>query len=297
MKVCSIEGCGKPAYARGMCKSHYNGWRNKRQRGTLNPRKIVDLPNERWADIAGHPGLLVSTAGRIKSARSKHERLMKQRWVDGRMLVGDHHLGNITVHLAVLRAFAPQGVTDDGKAIFVDGDPKNTSLANVQWETTSDRIARAITMAEGSNSRWAADFAAFWRGDSDALNAFFGEMRALLLSMYQQKAETWQHYYPLEAGEYAAATLHGVYLAIRRGAVQHFDNLVGWVLSAADNIMRQHHRYAIRLIGLESSDDDHTATVADGIGWTMPSAETMAWAKEEILYRNAAANRALPGAV
>ena len=136
-------------------------------------------------------------------------------------------------------------------------------------------------MAEGSNSRWAADFAAFWRGDSDALNAFFGEMRALLLSMYQQKAATWQHYYPLEAGEYAAATLHGVYLAIRRGAVQHFDNLVGWVLSAADNIMRQHHRYAIRLIGLESSgDDESTFSVADSIGWVMPSAELEAIANE-----------------
>ena len=105
----------------------------------------------------------------------------------------------------------------------------------------------------------------------------------MLLSMYQQKAATWQHYYPLEAGEYAAATLHNVYLAIRRGAVQHFDNLAGFVLSAADNVMRQHHRYAIRLIGLEISDDDHTATVADGIGWTMPSAEMMAWAKEEML--------------
>lgn len=292
MKVCSIEGCGKPAYARGMCKSHYNGWRNKRQRGTLNPRKIVDLPDERWADIAGHPGLLVSTAGRIKSARSKHERLMKQRWVDGRMLVGDHHLGNITVHLAVLRAFAPQGETDDGKAIFIDGDPQNTSLANVQWETTSDRIARAITMVEGSNSRWAADFAAFWRGDRDALNAFFGEMRALLLSMYQQKASSWHHYYPLEAGEYAAATLHGLYLAIKRGSLKSLDNMAGWVLSAADNVMLQHHRYAIRLIGLESGDDDHTATVADGIGWTMPSAETCALANEEVLYRNSVVNSA-----
>lgn len=80
-----------------------------------------------------------------------------------------------------------------------------------------------------------------------------------------------RHYYPLEAGEYAAATLHGLYLAIKRGSLANLDNLTGWVLTAADNIMRQHHRYAIRLIGLESSsDDDHTATVAYGIGWTMP---------------------------
>ena len=297
MTVCSIQDCGKPAYAKGLCKSHYNGWHYKLQRGTLTPRKIADLPDERWADIAGHPGLLVSTAGRIKSTRAEHERLMKQRWVDGRMLVGDHSLGNITVHLAVLRAFVPQGDTDDGKAIFVDGNPKNTELTNLRWETTADRITRAITMAEGSNSRWGADFAAFWRGDRDALDVFFKEMRALLLAMYQKKAATWQHYYPLEAGEYAAATLHGMYLSIRRGSLTNLDNLPGWVLTAGDNVLRQHHRYAVRLIGMESGDDEHTTTVADGIGWTIPSAETCAAAKEEISYRNAAANSRLRGAV
>ena len=64
------------------------------------------------------------------------------------------------------------------------------------------------------------------------------------------------------------------------------------VLTAGDNVLRQHHRYAIRLIGLESSDDEHTATVADGIGWTMPSAETCALANEEVLYRNSVVNSA-----
>ena len=64
-----------------------------------------------------------------------------------------------------------------------------------------------------------------------------------------------RHYYQLEAGEYAAATLHGLYLAIKRGSLANLDNLTGWVLTAADNIMRQHHRYAIRLIGLVTSTE------------------------------------------
>lgn len=292
-KQCAFDGCELPASSKGYCKKHAE----RHRRGTLDRRQVADIPDERWADIAGHPGLMVSTAGRIKSTRAEHERLMRPRWVDGRMLVGDHFLGNITVHLAVLRAFAPQGETDDGKAFFVDGDPKHTALANLRWETTGDRITRAITMAEGSNSRWAADFIAFWRGDREALNTFFSEMRALLFAMYQKKATAWRHYYPLEAGEYAAATLHGLYLSIKRGSLANLDNLTGWVLTAGDNVLRQHHRYAIRLIGMESSDDELTTTVADGIGWTMPSAETCALAREEIFYRNAAANRALPGAL
>ena len=66
----------------------------------------------------------------------------------------------------------------------------------------------------------------------------------------------------------------GLHLAIRRGAVQNLDNLAGWVLSAADNILRQHHRYADRFVGIyRYSDDGKEVNVADAIGWTVPSAE------------------------
>jgi hypothetical protein len=276
MNTCKIDECGKPVYGHGYCRSHYNKWK----RGTLSPRKIEDLPGERWSEIAGHPGLLVSTMGRIKSTRSEHERLMRQRWVEGRMLVGDHHLGNITVHLAVLRAFDPAGEKDGGRSVFIDGDPKNCVLANLKWDTSTDRIERAIAMAEQSPSPWAADFAAFWRGDRSALDRFFFEMRKLLLSVYRRKSAAWNHYYPLEAGEYATATLYAMYRTISRGSMQSLDNLPGWVLAAGDNVLRQHHRYAARLTAFASSDDEHTSTVADGIGWTIPSPETLLLAKE-----------------
>lgn len=273
---CAVDGCNLLASSKGYCKKHAE----QHRRGTLERRLVPDLPGERWAAIEGHPSWWVSTAGRIKSSRKAHEQLILPRFVEGRMLVGDHHLGNVTVHLAVLRAFAPQGVADGGKAVFRDGDPQNAALENLRWDTTTDRIERALAMANGSTSRWAADFAAFWRGDRSALNAFFTEMRALLLATYRKKAATWRHYYPLEAGEYAAATLYALCRSIQRGSLQSLDNLPGWALTAGDNILRQHHCYAVRLIGLESSDDEHSATVADGIGWTMPSPETILLAKE-----------------
>jgi hypothetical protein len=286
MNICKIEGCSGQVYGYGYCRSHYNKWK----RGTLSPRKLADLPGERWADIEGHPGLMVSTMGRVKSTRGEHERLMKARPVEGRMLVGDHFLGNITVHLAVLRAFAPAGASDGGKAVFMDNNSHNTALTNLRWETSTTRIEQAIAMAERSSSPWAAAFVAFWRGDQTALDRFFEEMRRLLLSAYRKKASTWRHYYPLEAGEYAAATLYAMCRSIKRGSMQSLDNLTGWALTAGDNTLRQHHRYAAKLTGFESSDDEQTSTIADVIGWTTPSPETMLLAKEAI-YRNTAANR------
>lgn len=218
--------------------------------------------------------------------------------VDGRMLTYDPLFSDITVPLAVLRAFVPHDESGGEKAIFVDGNRENIRLANLRWETTGDRVARAIAMADGSTSRWAPAFAEFWRGDQQALNDFFKEMRHLVLSAYKKKEENWRYYHPLEPWEYAANTLYKMFVSIRRGSLTSLDNLGSWALTIGASVLRDHHRYAIRLIGLESSgDDESTFIVADSIGWTMPSAETCALANEEILYRNAAANRALPGAL
>jgi len=51
-------------------------------------------------------------------------------------------------------------------------------------------------MAEASTSPWAADFAAFWKGDRSALDRFFSEMRALLLAAYRSKSAGYSHPYP-----------------------------------------------------------------------------------------------------
>ncbi len=273
---CAFDGCELLASSKGYCKKHAE----RHRRGTLERRQVDDLPGERWAEITGHPGWQVSTAGRIKSGRGGHDRLVKVRLVDGRLLAGDHGHGNITVHLAVLRAFQPAGEADGGKAVFLDGDINDPALANLEWETTTDRVRIAILMAEASTSPWAAEFAAFWRGEKRALDRFFLEMRALLLASYQRKAASFRHAYPLEAGEYAASTLFVIYQAIARASLQHLDNLPAWVLAAGDNIFLQHHRYTDGLQGMEGGNEDSTATVADMIGWRHPSAELEAIARE-----------------
>jgi hypothetical protein len=290
---CAVAGCGLLASSKGLCKNHAE----RHRRGTLERKLVPDLPGERWAAIDGHPGWQVSTAGRIKSGRSGHERLLKARMVDGRLLAGDHGHGNITVHLAVLRAFRPDGEADGGKAVFMDGEVANAALENLRWETTTDRVRHAIAMAEASTSPWAAEFAAFWRGDKNALDRFFTEMWRLLLASYHAKARTYRHYYQAEAGEYASATIFRAYLSIKRGALQTLDNLPAWILTAGDRVLLQHNLYARYFVGLEGGDPESDSTVADMIGWTMPSPETVLLGKEEILYRNAAANHGLPGTV
>lgn len=290
---CAVAGCCILASSKGYCKKHAE----QHRRGTLERKQVPDLPGERWAAIDGHPSWFVSTAGRIKSARSEHERLVKTRLVDGRMLAGDHGHGNITVHLAVLRAFRPDGEDDGGKVVFMDGDITNAALENLRWDTTTDRVRRAIAMAETSTSPWAADFSAFWQGDKTALDRFFAEMWRLLLASYHAKARTWRHYYPAEAGEYASATIFRAYLSIKRGTLQNLDNLPAWILTAGDRVLLQHNLYARYFVGMEGGDPESDSTVADMIGWTMPSAETVLLAREELLYRNAAANHVCQGTV
>ena len=98
---------------------------------------------------------------------------MKPRMVDGRMLVSGHSPceGNVTIHLAVLRAFRPG---ESGDSVFIDGDRTNCRLENLRWETTTDRRSAAIAMAERSVNRWSGAFVGFWSGDRAALDGFFG---------------------------------------------------------------------------------------------------------------------------
>ena len=182
--VCSVDGCAELAASKGLCKRHAE----QDRRGALHGGMVVDdLPGERWAEVAGHPGWLVSTEGRIKSNRRGHERLIRTRMVDGRLLAGDKQRGNLALHLAVLRAFCP-GV--EGDAIFADGDAGNCRLANLRWQTVDDRRARAVAMAESSASRFAPAFLRYWQGDNAALDSFFEEMRRLLIVVVPRKMAT-----------------------------------------------------------------------------------------------------------
>jgi hypothetical protein len=267
--VCSVDGCAELAASKGLCKRHAE----QDRRGTLHGgRAVADLPREQWADVAGHPGWLVSTEGRIKSRRRGHERLIRTRMVDGRLLAGDKQRGNVTVHLAVLRAFCP-GVVGD--SVFVDGDPTNCRLANLRWQTVDDRRTEAIVMAEASTSRFAPNFASYWRGDRAALDTVFEQMRRLLIVVVPRKMATFDTLTDTE--DIIMATMSLLALAINRASLTSLDNLTAYVCTIADHYMLAEH-LATRLHSpLESAEG---VPVADMIEWCHPSAELVAESRE-----------------
>lgn len=268
-RACTVDGCTELAASRGLCKRHAE----QDRRGTLHGGTLVpDLPGERWADVDGHPGWLVSTEGRLKSTRSGHERLIRTRMVDGRLLAGDKQHGNLFLHLAVLRAFCP-GV--EGDAIFVDGDAGNCRLANLRWQTVDDRRARAVAMAEASTNRFAPAFARYWRGNSASLDSFFEEMRRLLIVVVPRKMATFDTLTDTE--DIIMATLSRLAISINRASLTTLDNLTAYVCTIADRYMLAEHLAARMNSQLES---DEGVPVADMIHWCHPSAEMAAMARE-----------------
>ena len=267
--VCSVDGCAELAASKGLCKRHAE----QARRGTLHGgRAVADLPGERWADVDGHPGWLVSTEGRIKSCRRGHERLIHSRMVDGRLLAGDKQRGNLALHLAVLRAFCP-GVAGD--AIFVDGDAGNCRLANLRWQTVEDRRARAVAMAESSASRFAPAFLRYWQGDNAALDSFFEEMRRLLIVVVPRKMATFDTLTDTE--DIIMATLSRLAISINRASLTTLDNLTAYVCTIADRYMLAEHLAVRTNSPLES---DEGVPVADMVHWCHPSAEMVAESRE-----------------
>jgi len=220
----------------------------------------------------------VSTAGRLKSARTGHEKLLKPRWVEGRMLVGDKQYSNLTVHLSVLRAFRP-GITGD--PIFIDGDPRNCCLDNLQWRTIDDRRQRASAMAEQSDSRWGAAFAAYWRGDNHALDTFYEEMRRLLIVMVPRKIGTWSIGYQLEVDDVIYTVLAKVFFQVHAATLISLDNMPAYVCTVADRVLAAQWQYARHLDNdTRINRDGEEYSVADAIGFFYPSAELEAMHRE-----------------
>lgn len=272
-KTCTVVGCDKPVYGHGYCRNHYERWR----RGTLTMRLIPSLPGEQWAAVDGHDGWMISTEGRVKSIRGGHEKLLKPRMVDGRLLVLDHNTGTaVTVHLAVLRTFRP----GDGKARRIDGDAENCRLENLRWETLETRRAAGIAMAEQSQGRWGTAFAAYWRGDRHALDQFFEEMRRLLIVVVPRKLATWHVGYQMDVDDIIHTTLVRVFFSVHAATLTSLDGITSYVCTVADRVLAGHWHYARVLTPMDAADPDTEASVLDLAGWHSPSAELEAIARE-----------------
>lgn len=244
-------------------------------------RTIPDLPGERWQQINGHPGWLISTEGRVKSTRGRDERLIKPRLANGRLFIEDKTLHrSFAVHLQVLKTFSPDST---GDPVFVDGNILNPSLSNLKWETRVEKLQRVITMAEHSRSPWGKDFAAYWRGDKHALDGFFSEMRIYLLKAVRKKVDTFQGgWFPMDLDGLVHATLVKFFFSVHAATIKGLEGLNGYLLTIADNILRRHWRYVKALVPIESSGGETVGDVTniDVAGYAHPSAELVAMYRE-----------------
>lgn len=272
-KSCSVGGCSLPAVSRGMCSKHAQ----QRNRQALK-RCIADLDSEKWVEIENHPKWMISTMGRVKSLRGLHERLIIPRIVNGRLFIEDKKHGGFTVHLQVLRTFRPE-VTGD--PVFIDGNILNPCLDNLRWDTRAAKINRAIAMAELSTSQWGPAFAAYWRGNKDALDEFFVEMKARLSRMLNRRLEQWSQGYHLSVDEVAHVTLVKLFFAIHSATIIQLDQIVSYALAVADTVLKRHWRYSGLLVAMSTQREDGVdVSMLDASGWCSPSAELVAIGRE-----------------
>lgn len=267
---CSI--CGKDAYGKGYCRSHYEKFR----RGTLNTvRKIEDLPNEEWLSIEGHTEWYVSSKGRVKSLRSGHEKILSPRFLENRLSILDHKTSSrIYVHLAVLQAFKPNKAV---KSAFKDNNPLNCDLDNLYWITAEDKKEAAIEMARHSKSKWANDFKAFWEGDKNALNTFFIEMRKLLGKVVPKRVKHYSIEYSQSIDDIINEVLGSVCLSISASTLTQLDNITSYVYKVLESTLIDQAVYSGKLSSIYDYDDDGKELRNLKVGdWKEPSAELVA---------------------
>jgi len=114
---------------------------------------------EEWRPIDGHPGYEVSSLGRVRSYRRRHNglagepRLLKQSLTDkGYLRVGLRRADGtgsrtIYVHKLVLTAFvgpAPEGM----ECRHLDGISQNNRLDNLAWGTDAENGADRVRHAK-----------------------------------------------------------------------------------------------------------------------------------------------------
>ena len=109
-RTCSIDGCGKPAKARGWCGAHHQNWYRYGSPYGKPAEPLVNLPGERWMPIVHWEGRYeVSDQGRVRNVRTG--RFIG--WTDGNgyrlvtLCDGDGNDEQHYIHLLVAKSSAP----------------------------------------------------------------------------------------------------------------------------------------------------------------------------------------------
>ena len=147
MKICSVLGCNRKVYAKGLCNRHY-------QRKTP---ELVDLSTsseeEEWRDIIGYEGFYqISNLGRVRSLpriimrahkdggifkyRLNGRDIIPHKVAGGYLSVGLHKDGsmkNEKIHRLVCRAFHGKPSREKTFVNHIDGNKLNNIPQNLEW--------------------------------------------------------------------------------------------------------------------------------------------------------------------
>ena len=321
-KICSVIGCDKPSRAKGYCRKHYYNfnvhgdpcykrtekkcsecnkkhyakglcrkcWNRLTSAGTLDSKKVKDLPEEQWKEIdrIDCKNVFISNLGRVKSCRTRDERLLVSKFTK----VNPHEQqftrvcangsgSNIIVHMEVLRAFHPNN-EGDYQAVFIDGDRSNCVSSNLRWYGKEYLVIKAIAMAEASDHPLADCFLRFWHGENNVLNDWFEQQKERLKCFLFWRLDRFHVPYYIDVDDCVQETIVSAFLALRRGMIKSLDNINAWMFGVAKKVLASGVRDVLPGVSMikEGSNGDEYNRV-DYPGWCHPSAELQAIYNEE----------------
>jgi hypothetical protein len=245
---------------------------------------VPDLPDEQWRQIAGTK-YQVSTLGRVKALSRGDELLMTPRLrkihseTTGRIVVGN----NTSVAHAVLTAFVGNQ-HGDRLVVHINGDISDCRLANLRWYGPGYLIDKCIAKAESSDHPLADRFIQFWRGDAQALNEWFGDLRRYLCRYMSSRLGLRPSPYFVDIEGAVQAAMLRVYVSLRRGTLPDLSCLDRWCTAIARAALAEEMTNVLPGVALTRIDDDgNEYSLADHLEWCHPSAELQAIYREEIL--------------
>jgi len=286
---CSINGCNKPHYGQGLCKKH---WSRIRTAGTIDIKRVPDLPGEEWKAIGREDclGLLISNMGRVKSIRKRDERLMTPVFETANknakqpsMTVKNKGGNRIVVHMEVLRAFHPNP-DGDFNEVFIDGDRSNCRADNLAWYGRSYMLEKAIAMAENSDHPMADCFLKFWHGDINAIGDWLEEQKKILSTFLRSRLDRFHVPYYVDVEDAVQESMVRIFLYLRRGMLKSFHGLRSWVFQIAKTVLSTGVKDCLPAISMFSEDGENSEeafNLIDYSGWCHPSAELQAIYNEE----------------
>lgn len=285
-KLCLV--CDGPHYGNGFCKKHYNRLRNN---GTLSAKKVSDLDGEEWLPVAkdGFEGIFVSSMGRAKSCKKRHEVLLKtQMKIVGAsktpVLIAYPVGVELRVGREVLLAFG-DNEHDDANVVFKDGNGENCAIENLAWYGRNYLVEKRITEAEQSDNPLADCFLRFWHGEHQVINRWLESLvdpvRGYLYRCFDRSG---YHHLKHDLDDFVQQTLHDIFIALYRGMFAGFEAIKQWVFAIAGSVFKRFCRIRVH-VPLDLVDGDGRAmSLVDIIGFANPSAELVAMCREEGLY-------------